>query len=163
MAKVEEMKKIPVGGKTWACQVGDGEGTVRIYDAETGCYVTEFESVEEMKNYLYHADTDTVNRELEAILQFRKKCDMFIVLEKRNRKGMPTTVTQEEKEDLQKAFTQRIRMLRGNMGNWEFGKVLGLSGATIYSLVAGAKSVPSHTLKRIADVCGVSVDWLLGR
>ena len=167
MGRADEVKIIPMGGRTWAYQVfydDNGEqSAVRFYDGEDGGFVTEFESVDDMKGYLYHADADVVNMELERILKFRKKCDMFLALEKGNWKGTLTAVTQREKEETQIVFTKRIRMLKGDMGNWEFGKVLGLNGATIYSLVAGAKSVPSYTLNRIADVCGVSVDWLLGR
>lgn len=167
MGKVDEVKKIPIGGRAWAYQVFYDEngvqGAVRFYDGEDGGFVTEFESVDDMKRYLYHADVDAVNSELEKILKFRKKCDAFLAPEKRSWEGAPTAVTQAEKEETRSVFTQRIRMLKGDMTNWEFGRVLGLNGATIYSLVAGAKSVPSYTLNRIADVCGVSVDWLLGR
>jgi len=167
MERVDAVKKISFGNRTWAYQVfwnDDKCEAVRFYENdEDGGFVTEFESVEQMKEYLYHDDPDIVNDELDRILKFRKKCDLFLSLEKGNMKGMPKTITEEEKRENQSVFTQRFRMLKGDMGNWEFGKILGLNGATVYSLVAGAKSVPSHTLKRIADVCGVSVDWLLGR
>lgn len=67
---------------------------------------------------------------------------------------------EQSKEQL--VFAQRFRELRGSRTQAEFADFLGLSRPTV-GLYESGKRVPDATvLKRIAEKCGVSADYLAG-
>lgn len=59
-------------------------------------------------------------------------------------------------------FMIRFNQLRGDRSQATFGKLLGLSAATIGFYENGERLPNAADLLRIATVCGVSTDWLLG-
>lgn len=59
-------------------------------------------------------------------------------------------------------FMRRFNQLRGDRSQATFGKLLGLSAATIGFYENGNRLPNAADLLRIATVCGVSTDWLLG-
>ena len=59
-------------------------------------------------------------------------------------------------------FMRRFNQLRGDRSQAAFGKLLGLSAATIGFYENGNRLPNAADLLRIATVCGVSTDWLLG-
>ena len=59
-------------------------------------------------------------------------------------------------------FMRRFNQLRGDRSQAAFGKLLGLSAATIGFYENGERLPNAADLLRIATVCGVSTDWLLG-
>lgn len=60
---------------------------------------------------------------------------------------------------------QRIRHLRhkANLTQAQLGKLLGCSSSTVSLYEGGQRSPDTDMLIRLADVFGVSVDYLLGR
>lgn len=60
---------------------------------------------------------------------------------------------------------QRIRYLRrkANLTQAQLGKLLGCSGSTVSLYEGGQRSPDTDMLVKLADVFGVSVDYLLGR
>ena len=60
-------------------------------------------------------------------------------------------------------FTERFRELQGNRSNTEFADFLGLSRQTVGFYCNGERVPDAIILCDIADRCGVSADWLLGR
>ena len=59
-------------------------------------------------------------------------------------------------------FMRRFNQLRGDRSQAAFGKLLALSAATIGFYENGERLPNAADLLRIATVCGVSTDWLLG-
>ena len=164
MAYCDKAVFIKVGEKEYSYQVfyndkGDCEA-VRFYD-EDG-FLAEFLSVEDMNEYLGHAEPDVINREWDMIKRFRKKCDILSSLGDMGYSD-EVSISDSEKTENHRAFVQRINILKGDMSSNEFGRVIGLNQATTYNLIKGTRSPGMNPLKRIADKCGVSVDWLIGR
>lgn len=166
MGWCEEPKKIQIGDREWSYQVcwndfGKCEAVMLYADDNGNEFITEFYTVDDMKDFLYHADAETVNEELDMVWSFRKRCKKF--LESERGKRSETSISKEEKEANSSIVMKRLQILKGDMNNYEFGKVIGLGGGQVFNLMAGARNVGSHTLKRIADRCGVPTDWILGR
>jgi len=65
-------------------------------------------------------------------------------------------------EMLSGPFTRRLSALRGKRSKAEFAQFLGLKPPTYFRYEAGRLPKP-ETLRSIAALCGVTVDWLLGR
>lgn len=61
------------------------------------------------------------------------------------------------------AFRERFRELQGTQSNTDFAEFLGMSRQTVGFYCNGDRIPDALTLRDIADRCGVSVDWLLGR
>ena len=59
-------------------------------------------------------------------------------------------------------FRDRLDKLRGNMSYSEFAGKLGISRATVGFYLAGDRVPNAVDLKKIAERCEVSADWLLG-
>ena len=59
-------------------------------------------------------------------------------------------------------FMERFRKLQGDMSNTEFADFLGLSRQTVGFYCNGERIPDALGLKRIAEKCNVSADWLLG-
>lgn len=72
-------------------------------------------------------------------------------------------ISREEKEKTQRIFMKNLENLMAGRTNEEFANDVGLSRGNIYSYISGIRFPTAHALKRIADRCDASVDWLLGR
>lgn len=164
METCDNVKMLTVGDRTWQYQAFyDDKGkcyVIRFYDA-VGDFVTEFESFDDMNNFLNHTEADKVNEQLNNVKKFRNFSNDFIA-EMVGKNPVEVSISVEEKEANEEVFQQRIKMLKCDMNNYEFGKLVGLGGGAIYSMFTGTKYPTAHLLKRIADKCGISADWLLG-
>ena len=60
-------------------------------------------------------------------------------------------------------FTERFRELQGDQSNTQFAEFLGLSRQTVGFYCNGDRIPDAIGLCDIAERCGVSADWLLGR
>ena len=69
----------------------------------------------------------------------------------------------ESKNNRFPAFQKRFNELRGDLPQTEFAKKIGVSTPTVGFYENGNRVPDALTLKRIADVFEVSVDYLLGR
>jgi DNA-binding XRE family transcriptional regulator len=76
-------------------------------------------------------------------------------------RSMKTNVV-EKSDRKNTTFMIRFNQLRGDRSQAAFGKLLGLSAATIGFYENGERLPNAADLLRIATVCGVSTDWLLG-
>ena len=61
-----------------------------------------------------------------------------------------------------KAFTERLKELRGCESQKSFATMLNLNQQTYQRYECGAREPDLETLHRIGVSCGVSIDWLLG-
>lgn len=64
---------------------------------------------------------------------------------------------------MKKEFQKRIQMLRGNVGQKTFSECCGLGKDTIRRYEKGEREPTLESAVKIADYCGVSLDWLAGR
>lgn len=55
----------------------------------------------------------------------------------------------------------RIKKLRANLSQEQFGKLIGVNQGTIHKYEKGRAYPSEETLKKIADCGGVTVEWLL--
>lgn len=60
-------------------------------------------------------------------------------------------------------FSARLKQLRGDRKKAEFGRFLGVPNSPTYQRYEDGRIPDAETLQRIADRCGVTVDWLFGR
>lgn len=60
------------------------------------------------------------------------------------------------------AFHKAFVELKGEMSNKEFAEKLGMSHATVGFYAAGERIPDAIGIASIAEICGVSADWLLG-
>ena len=130
---------------------------VKLYDG--GEYVTEFPTVDDMTEYLRHDVPEVIIEEIECLKRFREKCKVLL---KTDYNYMGGKIEEKEKSRNHEAFVKRINILKGNLSNPEFGRIVGMNQCTLYNLVVGSRGPGQHILKRISEQCGVSVDWLLG-
>ena len=75
---------------------------------------------------------------------------------------MGENITPEYKAEVQAIFMKRIEELKGDMTYAAFGEKVGLDTSVIYNYVTGGRVPVMAALKKIAESCDVSVDWLLG-
>lgn len=59
-------------------------------------------------------------------------------------------------------FMERFNILMGNMTQVEFAKKLGMSRATVGFYCAGIRIPDALGVAKIAKICGVTSDWILG-
>lgn len=59
-------------------------------------------------------------------------------------------------------FAERFQKLRGKQTQSVFAKHLGISRQTVSFYEAGQRTPDAMNLRRIAEVCNVSADWLIG-
>jgi hypothetical protein len=166
LGMVDSVEKVRIGDREWHYQAFyNGKGVceaVRFYDGESGEFVTEFQDTKDMEIFLYHADAETVNEQLDMVKRFRDYAKNYLA-ETEGQSQTETAVSEKDKAENLEAFMRRIQMLKADMNNYEFSKILELNAGTVYNLVCGSRYVGTHALKRIADKCGVSTDWLIGR
>ena len=148
---------VEVGTEEWTYQVFyDERGNVeavRLYNAE-GDFVTEFWDIESMEKAIKNGP-----KSLEVVLRFREVWKERLGEEN---KGIGI-ITKEEKAAVQEALMRRLKMLQGEMSCAEFAKVVDLNPSVISNYSSGGRMPTAAALNRIAEKCGVSVDWLLGR
>ena len=72
-------------------------------------------------------------------------------------------VRKKEKEERQSIFMRRFEQLKGDMSDADFSVRLGMSGGTVYQYLTGRRRPSVDALAQIADRCGVTIDWLVGR
>ena len=70
---------------------------------------------------------------------------------------------EESKKNRFPIFQERLNKLRGEMNQEAFARKIGISRPTVGFYENGERLPDALVLMKIADVCGVSVDWLLGR
>lgn len=68
----------------------------------------------------------------------------------------------EAKEIKMPIFRERFRSLRGDMTQADFAKFVGISRPTVGFYENGERLPDALALKKIAEKCEISVDWLLG-
>ena len=125
-------------------------------------YITQFQNVKEMKEFLNHADPDEVNEQIEELLEFRRFCKKKLE-EWSSDKKIHGAMDEEEKGENTRVFMQRLQMLCGDMPTRQFAWILGLNEGTMFNLMHGQRTPGGHVFKRIADKTGMSADWLMGR
>lgn len=59
-------------------------------------------------------------------------------------------------------FQERFRLLRGDLTQEEFANKIGISRPTVGFYENGERMPDALVLKRIADTCDTSIDWLFG-
>ena len=70
---------------------------------------------------------------------------------------------QQQNYNESKIFSERLRQLRGRLTQAEFARKLGIASQQTYGNYEKGRRVPKPPiLQRIAQRCGVSIDWLLG-
>lgn len=67
-----------------------------------------------------------------------------------------------KKEPRYLAFMERFNELKGDMTQEEFAKKLGMSRPTVAFYCAGDRIPDALGVAKIAKICGVTSDWLLG-
>ena len=65
------------------------------------------------------------------------------------------------KEETFPGLSGRLRNLRADKSQEEFGRAVGISKAMVSKYESGAAIPSAYTLKKIADFGGVTVEWLL--
>ena len=67
------------------------------------------------------------------------------------------------KEKMQETIMRRLEKIKGDKSDSDFAVFLGMSGGTVYQYLVGRRFPSVAALAQIADKCGVTVDWLIGR
>ena len=145
----DEAVKINCGNSVWYYKT--------VYDREK-----ELEAV-----YLY-------NTEGQFVAEFLNLNDCISYVEFQAGRDLPDKKRHKEKEQekrvlddlqsrLQRIFMERIGQLKGSQSNHEFADRIGVNRCVVYNYVSGCRFPTVAALVNIADQCGVTVDWLLGR
>lgn len=71
-------------------------------------------------------------------------------------------ISNDEKKANQEIFMERFGRLMDGLTVVEFANKLGMSDKVVHSYLSGYRYPNCHAAKRIAQRCGVTVDWLLG-
>lgn len=162
-----EEGKIAVGETTYSFVVYWNEKVeqecVKLYTGDLTEYITRFQSMKEMKEFLNHADPAEINEQIDSLIKFRRFSDVVLDEREKVEGGISGTIDEEEKQKNTKAFMQRMQMICGEMTPKEFAHILGLNDRTVFNLLSGQRTPGGHTFKRIADRTGISADWILGR
>lgn len=69
----------------------------------------------------------------------------------------------ENNGEIFRAFQKSFQALQGGTPLEDFAKRLGMSQALARSYLMGTRFPDTQALQKISELCGVSVDWLLGR
>ena len=67
------------------------------------------------------------------------------------------------REEIEENFMKNMSILRGEMNDSEFAGYLGMKYDTLYQYVSGRRFPTVYALAQIAEKCGVTMDWLIGR
>lgn len=137
---------------------------VKLYD-EKDEYITEFFSKKDLMEFFDTHTDEEILKELGIIQSFRVRSKEWFANGGPNPFVQPRNlnIRRTEKMEVQEAFLKRINMLIGDMSSADLAKILDLQPSTVYNVISGNRFPTAYFLKRIADRCGVSVDWLIGR
>ena len=69
----------------------------------------------------------------------------------------------KSREKMQETFMRRFEQLKGERSDSAFAGDIGMSPASVYQYLIGKRFPTAEALKEIADKCGVTMDWLVGR
>ena len=69
----------------------------------------------------------------------------------------------KSREKMQETFMRRFEQLKGERSDSAFAGDVGMPPATVYQYLVGKRFPTAEALKEIADKCGVTMDWLVGR
>lgn len=161
MESCDSPVKITVGGIEWYYQTfykDDGNvDAVRLYD-KNGEFVREFKNLDKLSVWLKRR-ADTKREELAK--RVAKKIEKYDVEKKRRLRN--EWIPESEKAKTQAIFMKRLSEIMGEMSLTEFSDKLGLSVGVVKQYLDGGRFPSGHVFKRIANRCGVTTDWLLGR
>lgn len=71
-------------------------------------------------------------------------------------------MSQQQKYNKSEIFAARLRQLRGGKSQDDFARELGLSSQQTYRNYEAGRVPRIEVLQRIAQHCGVTVEWILG-
>lgn len=135
---------------------------VKLYTGDLAEYITQFQNIREMKEFLNHAEPKDVNLQIEEIISFRRFCREEIK-KFDSKERVLGSLEDKEKQENTEVFMKRMHILRGEMNARQFAFILGLNAGTVQNLLNGQRTPGGHIFKRIADKTGMSADWLIGR
>ena len=69
----------------------------------------------------------------------------------------------KERVDMQESFMRRFEQLKGEKSDIEFAEALEMPYGTVYQYFVGRRFPSVSALKQIAEKCGVTIDWLVGK
>ena len=161
MERCDNLVKFTVGGidryyQTFYDDAGEVKG-VRLYDRE-GAFVREFKSLDKLMNKVRR---DARQKERKRLLDGVIAAEQYDAAQRKRLKD--DWISEEEKIATQAVFLKRFAELQGDMDNKTFAEKLGLQKGVVLNYMKGWRFPTAHAMKRIADRCGVTVDWLLGR
>jgi transcriptional regulator with XRE-family HTH domain len=150
--------KITVGGVEWYYQTFYRENgevyVVRLYDS-SGEFLREYKSLGTLTGALKQIVRNQKKKEDEVARGVRESSFKW----KKTIRG----ITKEEMEAVKKTIVIRLAELKGDRSLMEFSEQIELIPGTVQQYISGM-SVPSvYALKRIAEKCGVTIDWLIGK
>lgn len=159
MANCDSPVKLTVGGKEWYYQTfyrDDGEvEAVRLYDAG-GDFVREYSSIYRLTGSLGMMVRRQREEEKRRALKVREE-------EFPEKAESELGITDEEKAEIKTVVSRRLSELCGDMLSKDFARKVGLSAGVVRLYMLGDRVPTASAIKRIADRCGVSADWILGR
>ena len=152
--------KITVGGKDWYYQTfyeGGNVSAVRLYDGG-GDFVKEFKSLDRMSTWMKRKEVRAKEKSAKLGEKISEKYD-----EEKAKGRKSIWISEEEKAETQAAFMKRFAELMADSDVHEFANKIGLSAGVVMNYISGHRFPTAHAVKRIANRCGVTTDWLLGR
>lgn len=94
----------------------------------------------------------------EFLREFKTADDMTSYVVEESSRGQKSG-----RENMQRAFMMNIEKLKGNMSDAKFASLCGIKYETCYQYFTGRRFPSVQALAQIADACGVTIDWLVGR
>ena len=94
----------------------------------------------------------------EFLKEFTSADDMTDYLVGESSKSQKNT-----REYMQESFMRNMEKLKGDMSDSKFSAHCGLKYESCYQYLTGRRFPTVHALAQIADSCGVTIDWLVGR
>ena len=163
MSGCDDVKRIAVGDEDWFYQAffddnGQDEA-VRLYDAG-GEFVTEFMNRKDLLEYLSGDVPESRIHALKSVREFR--WNVSGLREKYGKIG-EVSIPKDGTDELREVFIKRFQILKGGMPSNVMAEILGVKQATVHNWATGGRFPGGAALSRIAERCGVTTDWLLGR
>lgn len=143
--------QIVINGNTWQYQNLYDERrkheVIKLYKSN-GQYVKDFLRFGDLVNYVKGKNEEErveVKQDDRNRLQEAGRCESEI------------------QKIIQKNFFKNFRELMNGMNSTEFAEKYGLNKSTVYNYCTGKRFPNAAALYNIAEKCGVTVDWLIGR